>query len=379
MESFAVIDLETTGFGKTDRILEIAMVLIDDGQITHEWETLVNPQRDIPNKHIHGLGSDEVSLAPTFNEIADQVAYLLNGRVLVAHNISFDARMISQEFERLRMDVDLGRGLCTLRSTKLSLARACEEFEITNEGAHRALTDARATTELLLKLLPNASEAVPVHAAISVAPTPARIQCREEPLGNDALAGMETIRNKIPDFSDTGYSSAQISYTDAFYSVMSDFYISEDERLFLDDWAEAVGLSLDEKLGVHQDFINLLVHSANRDNFISETEQRLIKKACQSLQISDPIFFPNSSDTTTLSKGLKVCFTGTTFDENGNQLSKETLADLAVQKGLVPVTTVTKRSCDLLVAADISSMSGKTQLARKFGIKVISAEAFLKL
>ena len=55
------------------------------------------------------------------------------------------------------------------------------------------------------------------------------------------------------------------------------------------------------------------------------------------------------------------------------------MAELAVLKGLVPVTSVTKKTCTLLVTADLSSMSGKTQLARKYGIKVISAEEFLKL
>ena len=43
MQRFAVVDTESTGFGKTDRVLEIAIILIDGKEITQEWETLINP------------------------------------------------------------------------------------------------------------------------------------------------------------------------------------------------------------------------------------------------------------------------------------------------------------------------------------------------
>jgi DNA polymerase-3 subunit epsilon len=378
-DSVAVIDLETTGFGSTDRILEIAIIIVNDGKISQEWETLVNPLRDIPNKNVHGLGSEEISLAPTFEEISDQIAFLLNGKVLVSHNLIFDSRMLIQEFMRLNKEIDLGEGFCTLKGTKLSLARACESFGIENEGAHRALTDARAATELLFKTLPNLANCRPTQSDIILAPPPARVQCREEELGNDTLAGMETIRKKIPDFDDTGYSSAQMSYAEALYAVMSDFYISPDESDYLSEWAESIGLSSEERLGVHQDYVNLLLFAANRDNYVSETEKNLIKKACQSLEILPPIFTEVSSNSINLVQGKKICFTGTTYDAKGNLLTKEVLAELAIEKGYVPVSTVTKKSCDVLVAAELSSMSSKTQLARKYGIQIISVKEFLDL
>ena len=49
MNRFAVVDTETTGFGKTDRILEIGIVLVDGNEMVQEWETLINPERDISN------------------------------------------------------------------------------------------------------------------------------------------------------------------------------------------------------------------------------------------------------------------------------------------------------------------------------------------
>ncbi|MGO2058637.1 MAG: exonuclease domain-containing protein, partial [Candidatus Corynebacterium faecigallinarum] len=52
--SFAVVDIETTGFSNHDRVIEVAVVHADaDGTVTGTWSTLVNPDRDIPNTRIH--------------------------------------------------------------------------------------------------------------------------------------------------------------------------------------------------------------------------------------------------------------------------------------------------------------------------------------
>ena len=94
MERFAIIDTETTGFGKTDRLVEVAVVLVEGNEIIQEWETLINPERDISNSNIHGITSELVSLAPTFAEINSELSRLISGTIMVAHNISFDQRML---------------------------------------------------------------------------------------------------------------------------------------------------------------------------------------------------------------------------------------------------------------------------------------------
>ena len=79
MARFAVIDTETTGFGKSDRLVEIAVVIVEGREIVQEWETLINPDRDISNSHIHGITSELVSLAPSFLEINSEISRLING------------------------------------------------------------------------------------------------------------------------------------------------------------------------------------------------------------------------------------------------------------------------------------------------------------
>ena len=88
---YAVIDLETTGFGTTHRILEVGVVLLrPDLTVERTWDTLIQPGRDIPNSHIHHITATDVVDAPSFADVAAYLGHLLNGRILVAHNAPFE-------------------------------------------------------------------------------------------------------------------------------------------------------------------------------------------------------------------------------------------------------------------------------------------------
>ncbi len=100
---FAVIDFETTGLfpGSHDRVIELAVVHVStDGRVEGEWETLVNPRRDLGPQRIHGIRSSDIVTAPPFEQIAGQLVQLLAGRVVVAHNASFDTRFLVAELQR---------------------------------------------------------------------------------------------------------------------------------------------------------------------------------------------------------------------------------------------------------------------------------------
>ncbi|GAA4590349.1 hypothetical protein GCM10023194_46890 [Planotetraspora phitsanulokensis] len=85
---YAVIDVETTGLRPSwHRMVEVGIVHLDPaGEITGEWTTLVNPERDLGPRHIHGITAADIRHAPTFGEIAGAVATLLRGRIVNAHN-----------------------------------------------------------------------------------------------------------------------------------------------------------------------------------------------------------------------------------------------------------------------------------------------------
>ncbi|WP_433266789.1 exonuclease domain-containing protein [Actinosynnema sp. CS-041913] len=154
---YAVVDVETTGFaaGRSDRVVEIAVVQLDDlGRQTGEWCTLLNPGRDLGPQHVHRISAADVWDAPTFAQAAGALARQFAGRVLVAHNLAFDARFLAAEFRRLGVDLALD-GLCTMRlaarflpGAKRSLQACCDAAGIVLDDAHSALHDARATGRL---------------------------------------------------------------------------------------------------------------------------------------------------------------------------------------------------------------------------------------
>lgn len=168
--AFAVVDVETTGMraGASDRITEIAVVVVHGGRREVVFDSLVNPGRPIPPAicAITNITNDMVQHAPTFAEVADQVLAALAGRVFVAHNARFDWGFISAEVRRAR-DLALdGPKLCTVRLARRLVkgVRSCgldnltQYFGFANPARHRAAGDALVTADLLDRLLRLAHE-----------------------------------------------------------------------------------------------------------------------------------------------------------------------------------------------------------------------------
>jgi DNA polymerase-3 subunit epsilon len=168
---YAVVDCETTGGapGRGHRVTEIAVVRVDfDGQILDRFDTLVNPGRAIPRgiTRITNITQDMVDPAPTFAEIAPRVQQALAGAVFVAHNAPFDLRFVEWEMRRGDFGPPKGKVLCTARlARKLvpemrsrSLDALIHRWGIPCEPRHRAYPDARATVDVLVRLLGLAAE-----------------------------------------------------------------------------------------------------------------------------------------------------------------------------------------------------------------------------
>ncbi|MFE2755978.1 exonuclease domain-containing protein [Actinosynnema sp. NPDC059335] len=160
---YAVVDVETTGFAArgSDRIVEVAVVGLDAaGRVTDEWCTLLNPNRDLGPQHVHRIRAADVWHAPTFARAAGAVAARLAGRVVVAHNLAFDARFLTAEFARAGVDLPI-TGLCTMRLADRylphragrSLRDCCDAAGVVLDSAHSALHDARATAALFAHYL----------------------------------------------------------------------------------------------------------------------------------------------------------------------------------------------------------------------------------
>jgi DNA polymerase III subunit epsilon len=168
--AFAVVDVETTGMRAraSDRITEIAVVVVHGNRREVVLDCLVNPGRSIPPAicAITNISNEMVRDAPGFAEVADQVLAALAGRIFVAHNATFDWGFVSAEVSRAR-DLALdGPRLCTVRLARRLVrgVRSCgldsltHYFGLENEARHRAAGDALVTAEVLARLLRLARE-----------------------------------------------------------------------------------------------------------------------------------------------------------------------------------------------------------------------------
>jgi DNA polymerase-3 subunit epsilon len=118
--SIAFVDLETTGTTATaDRVTEIGIVRVEEGELVEEWSSLVDPQCSIPEEiqALTGITNQMVRGAPTFSQLARDVRERLEGHLFVAHNARFDYGFIKNEFRRLEMPFTADV-LCTVRLSR---------------------------------------------------------------------------------------------------------------------------------------------------------------------------------------------------------------------------------------------------------------------
>jgi len=160
---FAVIDVETTGGGiNGNRLTEVCIVLLKDGEIQKKYTSLINPEKHIPSQitALTGIDNKMVENAPKFHEIAKEIDDFMRDAIFVAHNVNFDYNVVRNEFNQLGFDFNRKK-LCTVRlSRKLipglqsySLGRLCDSINIPLKNRHRAEGDTDATVILFKRLL----------------------------------------------------------------------------------------------------------------------------------------------------------------------------------------------------------------------------------
>lgn len=383
---YVAFDVETTGLYKNDRIVEIGFVAFSDGKILEEWSTLINPVRDIGKSNIHGVTSSMVSTAPLFEEVINDIFRIIHGRVLVAHNLSFDARMLIQEFNRANTQGEIGKGFCTMVASRRilagsgdSLASTCTELGVETIKAHSALGDARMTMQIFQKLMEDEQEISPAYVEYQKQVNPSRVLVREAFLSepDDALDRIRAFTQRIPfPTSDEKF----VAYLLLLNMAMQDLVISKSEQSELDQWANELNISKIELANLHQGYLDSFIQAALRDGVITIQEREMIEMVGKALKL--PVLIPDGpqpiqANEDNLSVGKRVCFTGEASGFSGSAIDRGDLEALAAKVGLYPVRDVTKKGCDLLVAADISSMSGKAKKAKEWGIPIISVEKFI--
>jgi len=160
---FVVLDVEATGGNfPPERMMELGMVRIESDGSQRTWESLLNPEREIPPcvADLTGIRPAMVRQAPLFADLASEIDELSQGAWLVGHPVSFDYRYLCYEmglagrtYERpLLCTQALARHFLP-EQPSYSLGKLCRGLGIPTSGRHRALGDALLTTALFRRVM----------------------------------------------------------------------------------------------------------------------------------------------------------------------------------------------------------------------------------
>ena len=160
---YAILDIETTGGQFNEEgITEIAIYKFDGHEVVDQFISLINPEIPIQPfvVKLTGINNAMLRSAPKFFEVAKRIIEMTNDCVIVAHNASFDYRILRTEFRRLGYDFQ-AKTICTVELSKklipeqpsYSLGKLVRALGIPMADRHRASGDAMATTKLFKMLL----------------------------------------------------------------------------------------------------------------------------------------------------------------------------------------------------------------------------------
>jgi ATP-dependent Lhr-like helicase len=397
----AVIDVETTGLlpQRHNRVLEIAaVVMTPDGTVVREFESLVNPDRDVGPTHVHGLTASDVAAAPRFRDVMAAMLPVLHGTVAIAgHNVRFDITFLNAELERIGVVLPELTSLCTLRMAGGGkLADCCRDFGIAFEGfEHHALHDARASGKLLSILLRedprlrHTLETTPTIQWPKLSPSflshctrRGRRALLDTPTTYLARLAVERTRIDAPP-----EDAAKVAYLNLLDRTLEDRRLDDMEMDSLVSMAVNLGMARDDVLTCHREYLSQLARIAVENGIVTDAEKADLARVSSLLglaetELENVLTFARQSPTIASKeqtgdfRGLQVCFTGEIRSRyQGRLMTREVAESLAAAAGMIIANSVTKK-LDMLVVADADTASGKAKKARQYGIRILQDSVF---
>jgi DNA polymerase-3 subunit epsilon len=396
--TYVAFDFETTGiYASTNRVLEIGLVKFDQNfQIIAEYETLINPHRDVGPVEIHGVTPSLLVNAPEFSEVAHDICEFMNGSVLIAHNKNFDLGFLRRELELTQIQVPPLDALCTMElirsaypSSPRKLADCCEFLGIEVDHAHEALSDARMAAQIAIHILekygypaiPDPAQFVIESSSLSSKRALRRLDSEVSILTSKGYLG--TLIDRLPvgtPLTDRHAVSAA-EYLNLLDRMLEDRLLESTEADELHAIAVALELSGDHVRLLHSSYLVNLCNIAMADGELSTNEKLDIQLVSEILGVSswqdlletaERNLGGGGTGSRALQSGLRVCFTGTM------ERSRPECESIAKSKGLVVLPRVSQ-DLDILVVSDPHSESTKARKARSYGTRIMTESAFFNM
>jgi DNA polymerase-3 subunit epsilon len=170
------VDIETNGLNHIrGRVIEVAAIRVEEGKITKQFSSLVDPESDLPQfiSRLTGITMNDLNGAPTFHQIADELKSVMEGAIFVAHNVRFDYSFLKQEYKRVNQTF-LPKQLCTVKLSRSlfpdqkghKLQDLIGRYNFPVKARHRAYDDAQVLWQFIQYIEKNVAIEI-VAAAVS--------------------------------------------------------------------------------------------------------------------------------------------------------------------------------------------------------------------
>lgn len=417
---FVVVDVETTGLNPDEhRVVQIALVRVNNGTVTEIFESIFNPEGPVGKTEIHGITQSQVDEAPYFRDKIAEISKFIEGRTLVAHNARFDLAFIRAEFEKAGSNLAWVDPLCTLKASEYylpnlsrrKLADCCEAIGIEIENAHTATGDALATAKLCHFYLMPEKNPAPRKSDLDLISNP-RIKTAPKNQADQIYVKqrIERAKSERTQFDNSTFEKlgrliksvglnevltdidikGASEYLEKLIDFLDDKELSSDEISQLDNLRVIYELNESECALLHSELIISLIEIALEDEKISSTERDEFKEFCQLFRISET----RIADFTKLAKarrarklsmnlvalpegwklgeplrvGQNVVFTGCEPQQ------REELERDSRKAGVVIASGVSKKT-NLLVT-DGTYVGNKANEARELGVRVVHPDDY---
>lgn len=157
LRNYVVVDTETTGLNrKTDEMVEIAILTVENGKLSEEYSTLICPKVPISAaaSAVNGITGAELAGAPTLDDVLPEITSRLSGKTIIGHNVTFDLAFIARAFagpdapDYLYYIDTLTLSKNCVQAESHKLQNLAAQLNLDPGQAHRALADARTTLQL---------------------------------------------------------------------------------------------------------------------------------------------------------------------------------------------------------------------------------------
>jgi len=380
MAEVVVLDVETTGFGSTHQVVEVAGVIYETefDEVVGEFDTLIRPTRsiDADASKAHGLRASDLSMAPTFEEVGPMLARLFHRRPVIAYNVQFDSLMLNEEFKRNDIDFQIHQQACAFspfNDRTLSLEDAAERVGYQLENWHSALADARAALAISAhhgwdNMLSRAGRTEHFSKVrVGSVRTLSRFQA-----GSTDVYDLKPF-SRLREFRDPTVEEGYLLLLDEF---LKDKSFSQQELDELDDYASKNQINVGLKKELHRTYFGALENAALRGG-VTKHEAKLLLEYAELLDVDVEVTVTDFGQFVP-KPGSLICHTGDSFMDN-RILSKDEVRTIVESRGHIFTDELRKSdNISLLLVADDGHESGKTRKAEQWGIPMMTVESFLQ-